>query len=36
MTQFFDDMDMSMLVPLDADMVEEALSRLESQCPPNS
>ncbi len=26
MTQFFDDMDMSMLVPLDADMVEEALS----------
>ena len=26
MTQFFDDMDMSMLVPLDAEMVEEALS----------
>lgn len=26
MTQFFDDMDMSMLVPLDAAMVEEALS----------
>ena len=26
MTQFFDDMDMSMLVPLDAAMVDEALS----------